>query len=97
MGTVDKVVFERRGGRGCSNSDYHVRQTSCCNAWCVEDSELGDLYIDGANLSAVISLLGMPSEKAPACPLCGAQDWDLRAVEDIKHAPDTWRWALSRS
>ena len=34
---------------------------------------------------------------APACPLCGAQAWDLRPVEDAKDAPDTWRWALSRS
>ncbi len=96
MGRVDKHPFERRGARGCSDSDYDFCQTSCCGAWCVEDCELHDLYIDGANLSAVLSLLRLPSETPAACPLCGAQTWTLLPVEHIGHAPDAWRWALPR-
>jgi hypothetical protein len=95
MGRVDKYAFERGGARGCSNSDYDFCQTSCCGAWCVEDCELSDLYVDGANLSAVLSLLQVRGEKPAACPLCGAQAWTLRPVEDIEHVPDAWRWALS--
>jgi hypothetical protein len=43
MSIVDKTRFEARSRAGCSNSHYHFRKTTCCDAWCVEDEELQDL------------------------------------------------------
>jgi hypothetical protein len=96
MGRVDHVAFASRGGGTISCSDYEFCQTSCCGAWCVEERELSDLYFDGTNISAVLSLLRQPSEKDPPCPLCGAQAWDLRPIEDPEQAPDAWQWAVTR-
>jgi hypothetical protein len=93
MGTIDKVRFERRGARGCSNSDYDICQTTCCDVWCVEDDELSDLYVDPADLSAVIGLYG---EDVLRCPFCRSATWDLRRVVDLASVPEDWRWALAR-
>lgn len=30
MSLVDKVVFERRGAKGCSDSEYVFSMTTCC-------------------------------------------------------------------
>jgi hypothetical protein len=30
MGLVDYVLFEARGARGCSNSEYAFALTTCC-------------------------------------------------------------------
>ncbi len=92
VGTIDDIAFRSAGSRGCSNSDFNLCRTTCCEAWCVTDEELHDLYIDGGDLSKVVAMIG---ESAAACPLCGARDWDHRDVEELKGVPDTWRWALS--
>jgi hypothetical protein len=96
VGRIDKAVFERRGARGCSNSDYDFLRTSCCSAWCVEDSELSDLYIDPNDLTDVLSLLGAPGEKWVVCPLCGSETYDLLPVDPAEVVPDEWQWAIYR-
>lgn len=94
MGTIDKFAFEHAGARGCSNSDYKLCRTTCCRAWCAEDVELSDLYVDGRDTSKVVSLL-MSVGDSSSCPFCGADPWDFKAVEDTSAVPQEWRWALS--
>jgi hypothetical protein len=93
MGNVDTFKFERRRKAPFISSDYEFRRTSCCDAWCVEDVELNDLYFNGADLSAAVSLLRSPDEKDIPCPLCGSETWTPRPVDDLDELPDAWRWA----
>lgn len=95
MGIIDKYKFEHRGGVGCSNSDYHLRQTTCCKAYCVEDDELSDLYLDASDLSRRVSLL--TPDCPDACPYCGSLQWDLTSeVLDLELIPEDWRWACHK-
>jgi hypothetical protein len=96
MGNIDNYEFEKRGARGCSNSDYYLCRTTCCGAWCVEDTELSDLYTDGTDPSAVLSLLVVNPADILPCPFCRSETWDFRPVDDPKNVPEEWRWALSR-
>jgi hypothetical protein len=96
MGNIDNVTFERRGARGCSNSDYNLCRTTCCDSWGVEDNELSDLYLNGADTSKVISLLVAPGQHI-VCPYCGSERWALRPVTSDEAVPHEWRWALDHS
>ncbi len=91
MSLIEKYPFERRGARGCSNSDYHLVRTTCCNAFAVEDDELLDLYVDPQDLSRVVDLA-----KEERCPFCGAEHWNIEPVEDFALMPAEWRWAAPR-
>jgi hypothetical protein len=94
VSVIDKNRFEQRGGGGCSNADYHLHQTTCCGAYCVEDDELSDLYLDGADLSRRVSLLREQLDTSLfPCPLCGTVEWDLVEVQGLADVPDEWRWA----
>ena len=93
MFTLEKREFERRGARGCSNSDYQLVVLTCCERQVVEDVELSDLYLDAEDLSRRISLLGSRDERPPPCPLCGAADWRSIPVDDVASASAEWRWA----
>ncbi len=94
MGVIDKYRFEKRGGAGCSNSDYRLHRTTCCGGYCVEDDELSDLYLDPADLSRRVSLLRDRADTGPfPCPLCGTAEWDLAEVEELAGVPEEWRWA----
>ncbi|MFT3781041.1 MAG: hypothetical protein QM790_03430 [Nibricoccus sp.] len=90
MPFIDKYSFEKKGGCGCSNSDYHLARTTCCCAYGVEDDELLDFYFDPRDLSRVIFL---GKEEEP-CPFCGVKDWNLERVEDFAAMPQEWRWAV---
>ena len=89
MGLIDKTCFERRGRKGCSDSHYLLHRTTCCGAYCVEDSELHDLYIDADNLENTIQLY----YDSP-CPLCGAADWELAEIIEPSVVPQKWAWAM---
>jgi hypothetical protein len=92
---IDKWRFEQRGGHGCSNSDYRLRRTTCCNSFAIEDTEIQDLYIDARDLRRSITLTYDPrSEHPPICPFCFAKQWALVEVNDEKHVPEEWRWAM---
>ena len=88
MGIIDKTRFERRGGRGCSNSDYALRITPCCASHCVEDDELHDLYLDPLDLDRTHQLY----VDAP-CPFCGNVEWNLLDVSAVDLVPENWLWA----
>lgn len=96
MSVIDKVRFETRGARGCSNSDYRLCQATCCGRYCVEDEELGDLYLDPADLGRTVSLLGAQGDLPPPCPMCGAPEWDLTEVRELPDVPASWTWACTR-
>jgi hypothetical protein len=94
MGVIDKYRFEKRGGVGCSNSDYHLHRTTCCGGYCIEDHELSDLYIASNDLAKRVSLLRERSDTSLfPCPLCGAVEWDLSEVRELADVPEEWRWA----
>ncbi|MCA9236287.1 MAG: hypothetical protein KDA44_12510 [Planctomycetales bacterium] len=94
MNVLDKFKFEARGGCGCSNSDYRLQRTTCCRSFAVEDDELSDLYVDPNDLSKFVTLLYDPrSEEPPACPFCGASEWDMVEILDDSDIPQEWRWA----
>ena len=94
MGVIDKNRFEKQGGGGCSNSDYHLHRTTCCGRHCVEDYELSDLYLDPNDLSIKVSLLGSGTDTFPwPCPLCGKAEWDLVEIQELYEVPKEWRWA----
>ena len=101
MGTVDHYKFEKRGARGCSNSGYDFCRLSCCDAWCVEDDELQELYFDATDLKKVVSMI----DGAVPCPVCGAREWSVLSIDDPNkwavltvdspgETPPPWRWAL---
>src|SRR4051812_1818084 len=92
---LDKWKFEARGGHGCTNSDYRLQRTTCCGAYAAEDDELQDLYIDPNDLSKSATLLYDPrSEKPPACPFCGANEWDMIEITSAAEVPEAWGWAM---
>lgn len=91
MSLIDKYTFETKGGSGCSNSDYHLTRTTCCEAYGVEDDELLDFYFDPRDLSRIVFL----GEEA-SCPLCGAKDWSINHIENFTVMPLEWRWAAPR-
>ena len=92
MSLIDKYIFEKRGGFGCSNSDYHLARTTCCGAFGVEDDDLPVFYIDAHDLSRVVNLF---NEGEP-CPFCGAKVWSFEHVEDFAAMPVEWRWAAPK-
>ena len=97
MSVIDKLRFEARGGRGCSNSHYLLQRTTCCGSLAVEDIETQDLYIDPSDLRKTMLLVYDPSADAPPlCPFCHAEDWDMREVQDPADAPTAWQWATTR-
>src|SRR4051794_14865342 len=83
MVTLESKVLEKRGARGCSNSDYRVALLTCCDRQVVEDQELSDLYFDPTDLSRKVSLLGPPGAAPEPCPLCRARDWDFVLVDNL--------------
>lgn len=88
MGLVDKFVFEDRGARGCSDSDYEFAITTCCERVGVVDEELGDFYWSSDTPSRSITIL-----EGSNCPFCDASTWKYRHIEDLVHVPEHWRWA----
>ena len=90
MITLDKFAFEKRGGFGCSNSDYEVQTTSCCHRHVVRDDELDDIYFDPDNLTKAIRLWEQDKSR---CPLCGAREWRIEELDDKAQVPAEWAWA----
>jgi hypothetical protein len=88
MGVIDKHKFESRRGFGCSNSDYVLRRTSCCGAYCVEDDELLALYLDPTDMTRTFNLWG-----DEPCPFCQSSSWELLAVDELEKVPGDWKWA----
>lgn len=88
MGLVDKTVFEDRGARGCSDSDYDFAITTCCERVGVVDEELCEFYWSSDTPSRSITLL-----PGTDCPFCGASNWSYRKIDDLNHVPEHWRWA----
>lgn len=88
MGLVDKVVFEARGARGTSDSDYTFAMTTCCERVGVVDEELSDFYWNCETPKDCVSLLD-----APDCPLCTSPIWSLNKLESLTQVPEHWRWA----
>lgn len=92
MGVIDKYKFESRGGHGCSNSNYVLHRTTCCRRFCVEDSELADLYVDPTDLTRRMPLWRGGEDEFP-CPFCGTLVWDLSEVDELDEVPSDWHWA----
>ncbi len=91
MSLIDKHTFESRSRAGCSNSDYRLCRTDCCNRFGVEDDELLDFYFDTRDLSRrVFAVKGTP------CPVCGASPLRYEEVEEFAEMPAEWRWAAPR-
>jgi len=91
MGLIDKFTFEKRGARGCSNSDYTFAVTTCCELVGVVDDELHDFYWSPEDLSRVISVF-----QDSVCPACRRSDWAFNHVSTIDELPEHWRWACKR-
>ena len=89
MRILDKYRFESRGAKGCSNSDYLLLSTTCCGGHCAEDVELHTLYPDPSDLTRRIEVW----DSQPACPHCGAYEWDFIEVKALADVPESWRWA----
>jgi hypothetical protein len=90
MYLIDKSIFESRSKLGCSNSDYRLCRTLCCNRCGVEDDELLDFYFDPSDLSRQVSVY----YEEPACPFCGAKPWDYVEITDPAEVPAEWHWAV---
>ena len=90
MGSIDKIEFESRGARGCTNSDYNVAKTICCKSYVVEDDELNDVYFDPIDLEKVIDVTYSGN-----CPLCGNPVWDYCQVANWPQENTGWEWAQS--
>lgn len=90
MTGIDPARFADRGARGCGNSHYRLRLTTCCGAPCVEDEELSDLYYDGGDLTRVVGLWAVQG-----CPVCGGREWELETLADGAGAPPAWAWAAA--
>ncbi len=88
MSTIDNIVFEKAGARGCSNSGYNLVETTCCHSYMVEDDELNDVYFDPSNLGNVIE-----ATYSGSCPICGANDWDYIQLNEWPREPTNWQWA----
>mgnify|MGYP000223750898 CR=1 FL=1 len=90
MGTISKSATEKRGVKGCSNSEYNICKTSCCHSYVVSDDELHDVYFDPRDLSKRLKVWQQDS-----CPLCGAKEWDYPAVLEYKNENTGWQWAFA--
>ena len=74
-----------------SNSEYLFQRTCCCEKFCVEDTELADLYTDPENLEIKITLYTLDQAEL-RCPFCDAVEFDLVEVSDLKEVPEAWKW-----
>lgn len=88
MSLIDKLTFEGRGARGCTDSHYSFGMTTCCERVGVLDAELHDFYFNPETPSVSVSRLA-----ESACPLCGASRWNLYPLERLEQIPEHWRWA----
>ncbi len=92
MGIIDNIKFRQAGAIDC-NSDFRLHRTSCCAIPCVEDHELGRLYIDSNDLARMVSLLRTPDEPEITCPFCKSYSWNLIEVLEVNEVPTEWKWA----
>ena len=92
MITLDKITFERRGGYGCSNSDYEIQETTCCKRPVVLDNELNDIYFDPQDLNKATRIW---EHGDSPCPLCGATKWNIQELPDYSQIPEEWKWAAN--
>lgn len=93
MCTVDQSIFRQYG---IDNSHFVLMRTTCCERGAVEDDELNNLFFVPSDLSVKVSLLYSPAESPPpACPLCGAYEWDLAEIRSQSEVPEEWRWVCS--
>ncbi len=90
MSLVDKLTFESRGARGCSDSNYAFGMTTCCERVGIVDHELDEFYWSSDTPSSSLSLL-----EGAACPFCGASRWDLHDIVHLDQVPEHWRWACT--
>jgi hypothetical protein len=88
---LDKTKFEKRGGFGCSNSGYGLRETTCCRKPVAGDVELDDIYFDPVDLSKAVVRVWEQNERP--CALCGASDWNIKELEPPEEVPAEWSWA----
>ncbi|QDU28448.1 hypothetical protein ETAA8_35480 [Anatilimnocola aggregata] len=95
MAIIDKLSFESRSRGGCSNSHYVLCQTTCCDAYCLQDEELSNLYFDPTDPPRKISLLGV-DQQAIDCPRCMAKEWDYTIVDQLAEIPKAWGWAAAK-
>jgi hypothetical protein len=92
MGTIDKNIMEKAGARGCSNSDYNIVITTCCNAYLVEDDELNDVYYDPEDLKKVIDI-----SYSGMCPICGSSSWSYQQLNEWPKEKSKWQWAYHQN
>lgn len=90
MSLIDKAIFEGRGARGSSDSDYAFAMTTCCERVGVVDCELDEFYWNPDTPSTSISFLDHP-----ACPYCGASRFGLYPIDRLEQVPEHWRWACA--
>jgi hypothetical protein len=88
LGTIDKYLFEKAGARGCSDSDYNLVQTDCCQSILVEDNELLDVYSNSSDLSLV-----KPLNELPTCPICAASTRQYFTLAEWPRTRTNWQWA----
>jgi len=90
---LDKSVFEKRGGFGCSNSDYELQAMTCCRKLVVWDDELDDIYLDPHDLTKAMHVWEQDSRP---CPFCGATNWNIEELEPSADFPIEWDWARQK-
>ena len=90
MGTISNRALEESGAKGCSNSDYNICKTSCCNSYLVSDDELHDVYYDPKDLSKCLKVW-----QQDKCPICHAEEWTYLIDSGYQKENTGWQWAYA--
>ena len=72
---IKERKFVSRGGVLYGDDDFVVVELSCCGTQCLYNEETLQLYLDPRNLKTPHLLI--EGEPTPACPGCGATDWEF--------------------
>ena len=86
---IDKLKFESRSRKGCSNSHYIFMRTVCCGRIGIEDLELSEFYFDSGDPTISLNLF-----EELICPFCDSGSWDLVEIEPLKVSLKEWSWVI---
>lgn len=92
MGTIDNHIFEKAGAKGCSDSDFNIVKTTCCNTYLVEDGELNEIYFDPADLRKSVDIIYLCG-----CPMCGSKLWNYYKFAEWPTEKTVWQWAYHQN
>jgi len=78
MYIIDTYKFAKNTKYSCSNSDFVLSKTLCCNNYIVVDDELLDIYYNANNLNVIIN-----SNQNSSCPFCKSKELTYKELESI--------------